>query len=60
MHTKISDIPIEMQVGGIETRGMATGGITVMLLDILSLVTMPTRSLRRLRSIVVVSVLISQ
>ena len=34
MHTKISDIPIEMQVGGIETRGMATGGITVRHIDL--------------------------
>ena len=34
MRTTITDIPIEMQVNGIETRGMATGDVTVRHLDL--------------------------
>lgn len=34
MKTRITDIPIEMQVNGIETRGMAVGGITVRHIDL--------------------------
>lgn len=34
MRTTITDIPIEMQIDGIETRGMATGAVTVRHLDL--------------------------
>lgn len=34
MRTTITDIPIEMQIDGIETRGMATGDVTVRHLDL--------------------------
>ena len=34
MQTRISDLPIEMQVDGIETRGMAAGDVTVRHIDL--------------------------
>ena len=34
MHATINDVPLEMKVDGIETRGMACGGVTIRHLDL--------------------------
>ena len=34
MHTTISDIPLEMQVDGIETRGLTSGDVTMRHIDL--------------------------